>query len=300
MNGSAKLNASSESAWAKKRIARARTQGTLRSSGMSSRRPAAAPAPAAASRARRGLVPLALVRRPPQPDTRAAELLLDPEQPVVVGGAHLAGVQPDREVADRAAVAARAAGVDVVAVLVGEAARRQRLADRADLGDLQHHRAGRADLDPAAEALGVGREQVVADDLDAERAGRQRVALEVVLVEWVLERDDRVGVDQLLQRPDLAVAVALAGPEQPDVPVDVALVVAVGRDVEVDAHLPLVAEASDRLRHHVEQLPVVLYHAGQARAVVLGHVGVGVPLAEQPLRLLDRAPAPLDGRFVRA
>ncbi len=50
---------------------------------------------------------------------------------------------------------------------------------------------------PFGQALGVGDEEVVADDLDlvAQRLGDRRVAVPVVLVERVLDRDDRVLVD---------------------------------------------------------------------------------------------------------
>ena len=49
-------------------------------------------------------------------------------------------------------------------------------------------------LDPAAQALGVGDEEVVADELDplAEPLGQQLPAVPVLLVHAVLDRDDRV------------------------------------------------------------------------------------------------------------
>ena len=53
-----------------------------------------------------------------------------------------------------------------VAGRAGEVDRGQRLGQRADLVDLDQDRVGRAGVDPALQALDVGHEQVVADELD--------------------------------------------------------------------------------------------------------------------------------------
>ena len=63
---------------------------------------------------------------------------------------------------------------------------------------LIEHRVGDAAVDALLQAAGVGDEQVVADELDpaAERLGQRRPAVPVVLGHAVLDRHDRVGVDE--------------------------------------------------------------------------------------------------------
>src|SRR6476620_2424998 len=104
------------------------------------------------------------------------ELLLDAQQLVVLGdalgarggaGLDLAAVGGDGEVGDGdvlglpRAVAHHAA----VAVAVGQVDRVEGFGERADLVDLDQQRVRGAGGDAAAEPLGVGDEQVVADDL---------------------------------------------------------------------------------------------------------------------------------------
>jgi hypothetical protein len=68
------------------------------------------------------------------------------------------------------------------------------LGEGADLVDLDEDRVGDAVGDAAGEALGVGDEEVVADELDAvaDGLGEGRPAVPVVLAHPVLDRDDRV------------------------------------------------------------------------------------------------------------
>ena len=60
-------------------------------------------------------------------------------------------------------------------------------------------------LDAARETLDVGDEDVVADELDsrAERLGQQLPALPIVFGHAVLDRDDRIGVGELVEIVDL-------------------------------------------------------------------------------------------------
>ncbi len=76
----------------------------------------------------------------------------------------------------------------------------ERLRERADLVDLYQHRVGRAGRDAACDALRVGDEEVVADDLDprAEPVGERLPTVPVLFGEGVFDRDDRVCVDELL------------------------------------------------------------------------------------------------------
>ena len=75
----------------------------------------------------------------------------------------------------------------------------QRLGERADLVDLDEQGVGRARLDAAGEPLGVGDEEVVADELHvvAHPVGHRLPAVPVALVERVLDGDQRVGGDEV-------------------------------------------------------------------------------------------------------
>ena len=107
-----------------------------------------------------------------------AELLLDAQQLVVLGdpvaagrraGLDLAAVGGDGEVGDGGVLGlARAVRHHRgVAAAVRQLDRVERLGERADLVDLDEDRVGDAGVDAAGEALDVGDEQVVADELHA-------------------------------------------------------------------------------------------------------------------------------------
>ena len=107
-----------------------------------------------------------------------AELLLDPQELVVLrdavaarrrAGLDLADVRRDREVGDRRVLGLAGAvrHDDAVAVRARELDRVERLGQRPDLVHLDEDRVRRALLDPAAEPLDVGDEDVVADELHA-------------------------------------------------------------------------------------------------------------------------------------
>ncbi len=90
------------------------------------------------------------------------------------------------------------------AARLGHADRLERLGERAYLVQLDEDRVGSAGLDAAGQTLGVRHEQVVAHDLDAaaEPLGHLRPTGPVVLGVSVLDRNDRVLVDQLLVEVD--------------------------------------------------------------------------------------------------
>ena len=151
-------------------------------------------------------------RRPP------AQLLGDPKQGVVLGGAlaadggpglDVAGVQRHRQVGDdRVLGLARALRHDhAVAVSERLVGRVERLGQRADLVHLPQQRVGGAGLDSPLQAGGVRDEQVVPDDLDPAGLGQLREPFEVVLVQRVLDRDDAVARDQAQVQVDHARAV---------------------------------------------------------------------------------------------
>src|SRR4030066_28123 len=78
-----------------------------------------------------------------------------------------------------------------VARAVGDLDGRQRLGERADLVDLDQDRVGDPAPDAAREALDVGDEEIVADELDArpEPPGERGPAVPVVLGEAALDAD---------------------------------------------------------------------------------------------------------------
>ncbi len=169
--------------------------------------------------------------------------------------------------------------------LVGHLDGVERLGERADLVDLDEDRVGDALLDAPAEPLGIGHEEVVADQLDlaAELVGGDLPAFPVVLGQAVLDRDDRVLADQLLEIGDLlgrlALLAALAG-----VDVGAVLEELAGGRVERDGDVVagLVAGLVDRLHDEVERLGGGAEIGGEAALVAdVGVVaGVGQRLLE--------------------
>ena len=133
-----------------------------------------------------------------------AELFLDAEELVVLGdavgaagraGLDLAGAGGDREVGDEGVFGLAGAVADDggVAVAAAELDGLEGLGDGADLVELDQDGVGDLLLDALLQALGVGDEEVVADELDvAELLGEELPAVPVVLGEAVFERDDGV------------------------------------------------------------------------------------------------------------
>src|SRR5206468_8432131 len=85
-------------------------------------------------------------------------------------------------------------------VRVRELYRLYRLGERADLVHLDEDRVGDTPLDALLQPLRIRHEDVVADQLDAlaEVTGQGRPGVPVVLGATVLDRDDRVRVDDPL------------------------------------------------------------------------------------------------------
>ena len=138
-----------------------------------------------------------------------AQLRLDAQQLVVLGQAlraarrarlDLARREPDREVGDERVLGlARAVrGHHAPAGLLGHAHGLDRLGDRPDLVDLEQQRVARLLLDRGLDARRVGHEEVVADDLAEARGGEGGGVVPVVLVEGVLDGDDRVVLAEAL------------------------------------------------------------------------------------------------------
>src|SRR5580658_7413995 len=95
-----------------------------------------------------------------------------------------------------------------IAVLRGDADAIERLGERADLVELDENRVRRAGLDAAAQALDVGHEEVVADDLNAraDPLGEKLPALPVVLGKAILDRHDGIFARELFVDSDELVA----------------------------------------------------------------------------------------------
>ena len=83
---------------------------------------------------------------------------------------------------------------DGVAVAAAELDGFERLGERADLVDLDENRIGDALFNAALQALDVGDEEIVADELNAaaQLVGQQLPAFPVVFGETVFEGDDRI------------------------------------------------------------------------------------------------------------
>src|SRR6478736_567604 len=229
-------------------------------------------------------------------DLLVLELLADAEELVVLRDAvraaeaarlDLPAVRRDGEVGDEGvggfAGAVRADGG--VAVLVGQADGVEGFGDGADLVQLDEDRVGGAGLDAARQALDVGDEEVVADQLDlvAELVGEELPAVPVVLVEAVFDGHDGVlgdplgpHVDELFARQLLAVERVLA-----------VLVVLGDGGVEGDRDLRagLVASGFDGLEDLAEGV-LVLGELGGEAAFVADGGGVAV-LGQDLLQVVE-------------
>ncbi len=143
-----------------------------------------------------------------------------------------------------------------IAGLVGHFDGFQGLGQGADLVDLDQDGVGQAALDAFGQPLGVGHEQIVADQLDlaAQRVGQQLPAFEIILGHAVLDRDDRIALDQLGVVFDHALGIQgllLAGQHI------FAVLEEFGRGAvqrQGDFLARLVAGILDRLHHEVERL----------------------------------------------
>ncbi len=160
-----------------------------------------------------------------------------------------------------------------VAGAVGHLDGLEGLGQGADLVDLDQDAVGAALGDALRQALGVGDEEVVADDLDlvAQGLGDRGVAGPVVLVERVFDRDDRVLVDPGGEEVDhLLAAEDLVGGRLPELVALLAALVeelgagAVERDGDVLVAAGRVAGLVDGVEDELDRLLVVEV-GGEAR-----------------------------------
>ncbi len=88
-----------------------------------------------------------------------------------------------------------------VASIFGHFDRVQRLAQRADLIELDQNRIGDIVVDTALQDCSIGHEQVVAHQLYTvtNQFGQGRPAVPVALVHTIFNRDDRVALSQAIQ-----------------------------------------------------------------------------------------------------
>ena len=160
----------------------------------------------------------------------------------------------------------------------------QRLGQSADLVDLDENRVRDSLADALLEALDVGDEEVVADELDlaAEAIRQQLPPHPVVLGHAVLDADDRIAadprlvhVDELGRRQGLALAFELVGA----VGVELA-----GGGVEGDRHIVAgpVARDADRLDDELQRV-LVGREAGREAALV-ADAGGQLPFLEHRLQ----------------
>src|SRR3954454_2983513 len=139
-----------------------------------------------------------------------AELLLDAQELVVFGGAvgarkgaglDLTAIGGDREVGDGGILgfAGAVRHHRGVAGLVRHLDGGERLGQRADLVDLDQDRVGPSGLDAFGEALDVGDEEIVTDELAllADEVGQLLPAVHVVFRHAVLDGHDRIARDEI-------------------------------------------------------------------------------------------------------
>src|SRR5579872_1537627 len=216
---------------------------------------------------------------------RIVELLLDPEELVVLGDAvgpaqgtrlDLARVRRNGQVGDRRVLAlARPMRDDRrVARLPGELHGRERLRQTPDLVDLDEDRVRDALLDPLPEDLLVRDEDVVAHELDprAVLPGEGGPALPVILGEAVLDRDDRIlGEPLLVALPELGRGHLRLGLREALAPVAAVLPELGGGAVEGERDLVagLPPRLLDRLEEELEDGVVVL--GARREAALVAH-----------------------------
>src|SRR5512132_564512 len=203
---------------------------------------------------------------------RGAEAALDSQQPIEFGdtlaSATGAGLQVPRADGDGEIGDGRILGLPramrdeaVVAVSPGEFDRLQGFRDCSDLVELDQDGVAHALVDPALEDLGIGAEDVVADQLHlrAEVRGQDLPALPIVLGETVLDQHDRVLPNPRLPQLDhfLGCFCRLVGLEM-----DVLAVLPhlAGRGIEAERDLlaGLQAGFDDRLEDDLDRLLVRL------------------------------------------
>mmetsp|Transcript_36 Transcript_36/g.84 ORF Transcript_36/g.84 Transcript_36/m.84 type:complete len:302 (-) Transcript_36:653-1558(-) len=203
-----------------------------------------------------------------------AELLLDAQQLVVLGqalgaagraGFDLAGGEAHGEVGDvRVLRLARPVGRHhAPSRLLRHAHRLDRLGDGTDLVHLEQQGVARLALDGGGDALRVGDEQVIAHHLAHACRGERGCVLEVVLVEGILDRHNRILGAELLIHGDHLLPRLLHGPI-----VALRLKVQVvhlvlreklgGSHIHADLHLARVPSLFDCLLEQLQPLLVLL------------------------------------------
>mmetsp|Transcript_2860 Transcript_2860/g.6076 ORF Transcript_2860/g.6076 Transcript_2860/m.6076 type:complete len:337 (+) Transcript_2860:473-1483(+) len=152
-----------------------------------------------------------------------AELLLDAQQLVVLGEAlraarrtrlDLPRLEANGKVRNEGilCLARAVGGHNTPASILGHFHGLNRLGDRSDLVDLKQQRVASTLIDGFLDALGVGHEQVITDDLArlAHLLGHGLVRIEIVLVEGVLDRNHRIVLNEfLVQRCQFGPSLAL-------------------------------------------------------------------------------------------
>mmetsp|Transcript_26955 Transcript_26955/g.67764 ORF Transcript_26955/g.67764 Transcript_26955/m.67764 type:complete len:364 (+) Transcript_26955:312-1403(+) len=154
---------------------------------------------------------------------------------------------------------------DRPASLVCHLARLDALGDGADLVDLEEEGVAGVAVDGALNALGVGDEQIVANDLYTigDLGGERGEGLPVVLVERILNGDDRVlGAELLVERDQLGAGLLQTAVALLVLKVEVVHVLLLeeelgGRNVHAELHLASVASTLDGLGAKGETLHVV-------------------------------------------
>ncbi|GMT15290.1 hypothetical protein PFISCL1PPCAC_6587, partial [Pristionchus fissidentatus] len=215
-------------------------------------------------------------------DGVSSQLLLDTQKLVVLGeslrsagGASLdlSSRQSNNEISNE-----RVLGLtrsvrhhDSPSILAGQLGGLDRLRHRANLVHLQEEAVARLLVDSHLDTLGVGDRQIVSDLLDRGRAHQLAPVLPVVLVEAVLDGDDRVLLDErLVEGGELVSRQPLGriGGGVLEVEIVLALLVELrGGNVHTDRDLSSVASLGDGSIQQVESLLVVLNVGGESSLI---------------------------------
>ena len=97
------------------------------------------------------------------------------------------GAQAYTIISDQLTLATAVTGHDAIAIAVGILHRVKGLRNSADLVDLEQDGVGRAHFHSFFQALHIGREEIIADDLDAQFSRTDGMALVVILVYWIFD-----------------------------------------------------------------------------------------------------------------
>ena len=167
---------------------------------------------------------------------------------------------------------------DAPASPLGHVAGLDGLSDRADLINLEQEGIAELLVNTGLDALGVGNEEIITDNLDTvtDLLGHLNIGGEVVLVEGILNGDDRVvlaetivDVEQSIRGHDSVIG---AGLLREIISVSISVVELGSSDIKTDLDLAGVTAVLDCLHDDLEAVVLVL-DLGSTEATLITNVG---------------------------